>query len=571
MPSRIILSIICHERSACAACIAAGLALLISMNLDSDFFGRRAILDLLKKRVLDLKEGYRQNVALLGERSIGKSAILRHFLSNLDEENITAIYLDLENKDFSFLLRKFIGSLLYNYSKNKRLPLHEDIPLLIEGTKKFIPQTVQVIGGIYKDFQSRKLTTCFLGLLALPEIFTNETGHACVLVMDEFQGIGDWSIPNAFQHLGKKIMTQKKCLYVVASSYPRLAEKILSEKLSLLFGNFEIMHVDAFNLETSRQFIHAKLKNIRMGEALQHFLFDFTGGYPLYLNLLCEELVSLSAVHKQDEIFIPVLTQAVEGALFHPWGVIGRYFERIVEDISNAKGNSVMPSILISLANGKHKIAEVCDDLRLKKNQVAPKLNRLVEAGSIFKNGSYHYFKDKLFKYWIKYVFQQRLKSIETDLQRQRAQFKEEFTRLVESTKINSCKGVCARIVELLNCFDNEALDLNGRRYKLPLFRKIVPLKFKNEQGRYFDVIRASTDDNRWLIVLKDENFGEAEVNAVVAETKKTGQKPERCLIISLKDLDENTRLKALQERFWIWSEKEINTLLTLFNKPYLV
>lgn len=541
------------------------------MNLDSDFFGRRAILDLLKKRVLDLKEGYRQNVALLGERSLGKSAILRHFLSNLDEEDVTAIYLDCENKDFSFFLRKFVGSLLYSYSRNKRLPLHDDVALLIESAKKFIPQTVQVISGIYRDFESHKLTTCFLGLLALPEIFTNETGQACVLVMDEFQGIEAWSIPNAFQHLGKKIMTQKKCLYVVASSYPRLAEKILSEKLSLLFGNFEIMAVDAFDPETSRQFIQARLKTVRLGEPLQRFLIDFSGGYPLYLNLLCEEMVRLIAVHKQDEIFVPVLMQAVEVTLFHPWGVIGRYFETIVGDLLNAKGNRLVSSLLIALANDQHRIPDLCEDLGWKKNQVASRLNRLAEQGVILKNGHHHYFKDKLFKYWMKYVFQPRLKTIETDPLPQRAQFQEEFTRLVENFQKDAVKGTCARIVDLLNCFDNEAFELNGRRYKLPLFREIVPLKFKNEQGRYFDVIRASTDDNRWLIVLKDENFGEAEVNAMVTEAKKTGQGPERRLIISLKDLDEITRLKALQERFWIWSEKEINTLLTLFNKPYLV
>ena len=564
MLPRITLSIICLKRD-------PGATLFFSMNLDSDFSGRRAILDLLKKRVLDLKDGYRQNVALLGGRHVGKTAILRHFLFNLDEENVTPVYLDLENKDFPFILRKFIGSLLYNYSKNKQLPLHQDVPLLIETTKKLIPHTVQVIGEIYKNFQSRKLTTCFLGLLALPEIFTNETGHACVLVLDEFQGLEALAIPNAFQHLGKKIMTQKKCLYIVSSSYPRAAEEIFSEKLSLLFGNFEILHVDAFDLEMSRQFIHAKLRNIRMGEALRHFLIDFTAGYPLYLSLLCEELAILSAVHKQDEIFVPVLTQAVENTLFHPWGVIGRHFELIVSELSLAKGRRLMQSLLISLANDKYRIAEICDDLGLAKNHVTPKLNRLVEEGIILKNGNYHYFKDKLFRYWIKYVFQQRLRSLEIDPGSQGRQFKEEFNRLVESFKVSSRKDVSSRIVELLNCFDNEAFNLNGRRYKLPIFREIVPLKFKNEQGNYFDVIRASTADNSWFIVLKDENFGEAEGNTVLAETRKTGHKPERCLIISLKDLDENMRLKALQERFWIWSEKEINTLLTLFNKPYII
>ena len=74
-----------------------------------------------------------------------------------------------------------------------------------------------------------------------------------------------------------------------------------------------------------------------------------------------------------------------------------------------------------------------------------------------------------------------------------------------------------------------------------------------------------------WFIVLKKDSFGENDVSAVMNESKKAGIKPERCLIISLTDLDDSTKLRALQERFWIWNEGELNTLLTLFDKPYII
>ena len=125
--------------------------------------------------------------------------------------------------------------------------------------------------------------------------------------------------------------------------------------------------------------------------------------------------------------------------------------------------------------------------------------------------------------------------------------------------------------MELLSCFDNEAFDLNGRKYKLPLFQEIVPLRIKNKEGLQVDVIKAMSSDAVWFIVPKRDSFGENDVNAVLSEVKKTGEKPDRFLIISLTDLDENTRLKALQERFWIWNEGELNTLLTLFHKPFIL
>ena len=43
------------------------------------FFGREEVLELLNKRVLALKDGYRQNVALTGQSLSGKSSIILAF------------------------------------------------------------------------------------------------------------------------------------------------------------------------------------------------------------------------------------------------------------------------------------------------------------------------------------------------------------------------------------------------------------------------------------------------------------------------------------------------------------
>ena len=222
------------------------------------------------------------------------------------------------------------------------------------------------------------------------------------------------------------------------------------------------------------------------------------------------------------------------------------------------------------LANDKHKADDLCAALGFKKNQVAGKLSRLKDEGIIFKNGNFYYFRDKLLKYWIKYIFQPRLKDLGGDPKQRREQFHQEFQACVENFNVTFRKGLPLRVMELLYCFDNEAFDLNGRKYKLPLFREIVPWKVSNEQGQSLDVIKALTNEDVWLIAVKGENVSEAEVSTLLEESRKNAPKSRRHLIISLKTPDENTRLKALQERCWIWNEDEINALLTLFNKPYI-
>ncbi|VAW19456.1 hypothetical protein MNBD_BACTEROID05-968, partial [hydrothermal vent metagenome] len=167
-------------------------------DIEKNFFGRGDILSLLKRRVVALKSGYRQNVALIGNQYLGKSALLTHFVHYLEDEDVTVIYLDLENKDFHYFYSKFIGSLLYEYSKNVRLPLHEDLNLLLASVRPKIPHTVDVITRIKEDYSKGKFSDVYLGLLALVEVFTNETGQFCVLIIDEFQIIEEFAIEGAF-------------------------------------------------------------------------------------------------------------------------------------------------------------------------------------------------------------------------------------------------------------------------------------------------------------------------------------------------------------------------------------
>lgn len=538
---------------------------------EHNFFGRQDILDLLKRRVIDLKDGYRQNIAFIGNPHYGKSAILRNFAQNLDDQSLTVIYLDLQGKDFSCFQRQFMTSLLYHYCKNSGFSVSEEWEVLKETARPHIPQTLQVISRIEENFEKGKQPAAYLGLLMLPEIFTNETGQFCVLMIDEFQTLDHFGIPNVYQDLGKKIMTQKKCFYILASSTPVLAKQILSEKLSLLFGNFELIHIGPFDATDGLKLMTRNLADIKMGSTLRHFLMDFTGGHPLYLNLICREIIHLCALHQQKEAFLPVISSAVENTIFDRWGIISRHFDLTIHDLCHGKGNQVYAEILIAVANGRHKTAQIIEEVSLRSSQLSQKLGRLIEAGVIIRNGSFHYFRDKLFKYWIKYIYQRRLKDVNLAPDSRRREYKEEFQSCVELFKLNSRKDFPAKVRELFCCFDNELLQLNGRKYKLPLFREVVSLKLTSSQGMDYDALKASSSDFDWFVILKKDSFVESEVSAILQESRKLTRRPSRCLLISLQELDDHARLKALQEKFWVWHERELNTLLNLYDKPYIV
>lgn len=541
------------------------------IDYDHNFFGRQQILDLLRKRILGLKEGYRQNLALLGSKTSGKSSIVRKLVDDHDDSSVLMIYLDLESRDFNYFCLQFTKSLLYYFLKNKNILPQEDIKLLCLSAKPLIPQTVTAIESILDYLDKGSISEAYGVLLSLPDIFVLETNQFVVLIFDEFQCLSQMDIPDAFAQLGMRIMTQKNCLYIVTSSYQVQAKSILSEKLSLLFGNFEEIYVTPFDLVTSQQLIDKHLSQLKMGLQLRHFLADFTGGHPLYINILCQELISLSGVFRQEEVYAPILTQAIENLLFNPWGVLSRHFDLVIHELCKGKSEGPLSSVLIAMAEGRHRIADLVAHLSIKPAQANARVNALLAAEIVEKNGNYYHIKDKLFKYWIKFVYERRLRAIDLENGRSRKLFKEEISRAVNDFKSIARKELSTRMMDLLNKFDNEAFELVGRRYKLSIFSNIEPLKLRLGAGNFVDVLSAQSDEGRWLIVLKKDPMYENDLNMFLEEMKKLNPKPVRCIIVSLSGLDDNAKIRALQEKLWVWNEEEINALMHLYDEPYLI
>ena len=60
-----------------------------------DFFDRKPYLDILEKRIKVIKEGYRQNIAIIGDKDIGKTSVILYFLNKFNDPMILTLYLEL--------------------------------------------------------------------------------------------------------------------------------------------------------------------------------------------------------------------------------------------------------------------------------------------------------------------------------------------------------------------------------------------------------------------------------------------------------------------------------------------
>jgi len=139
------------------------------------FFDRKNYIQILEKRVSSLKEGYRQNIAIIGEENVGKTSIITKFLANFYDPRIITVFLEVRLESLDGFVKRFIGALLYNFLLNSGLPLKEDLDYLILKSVKYIPETTQKINFILAELSRKKKINILTELFSLPEMINQET------------------------------------------------------------------------------------------------------------------------------------------------------------------------------------------------------------------------------------------------------------------------------------------------------------------------------------------------------------------------------------------------------------
>jgi len=153
-----------------------------------------------------------------------------------------------------------------------------------------IPRTLKASKAVETLLKSGKGAKAFRAALELPAIAFAETGLKPVVIIDEFDRLGGFGIEDVFAELGKSIMVQKDTMYIVASSRIKQAREILSEKLSLLFGNFEVCELGTFGVKEACGFIDSRLTCGDLPPELREFIASFTDGHPFYLDAVLVDM-----------------------------------------------------------------------------------------------------------------------------------------------------------------------------------------------------------------------------------------------------------------------------------------
>ncbi|MDD2703392.1 MAG: ATP-binding protein [Candidatus Omnitrophica bacterium] len=534
-------------------------ALFFTMNRDS-FFDREQLTGLLKKRITDAREGYRQNIALLGEESVGKTSLIFKLIGGFNNRNTLFLYLETRPETIDSFARRFMGVLLYNFLSDGSTPLKEDIAYLIEKAASRIPKTIVRIKAILADLEKRKKENIFGELLSLCDSLRQETHTMCVVIFDEFQNLESIGSKNIFKEWAGQLVSQKNTMYIIISSLPVKAQNILSKELSLLFGNFEVIAVEPFDLKTTEHYLEQRLKNLDLSRGHRNFIAHFTGGIPFYLHTISESLIRSPHTN---------ITVILDDLLFNTQGILHQKFSGYLKRFLDAPHGSEYAFILHLIAEGHNKCRDIVNLTRKPKEKILGILNSLTEQGMLTRNGDFFILSDRVFGFWIRFVHQGKMHSFTFDAKNQNAIFHKKVEGILQEYLENEDKPLMERIEELLHLFGNDLIHIERKKIRLSHFREIKPLELNGRGMREGLICRSN--DRVWLFAFKNELLTEEDITEFSKECRKYRKKLECKIIIALKDIDSNSRLRALEEKILTWDVNSLNQIMDLFFKPRVI
>jgi hypothetical protein len=525
-----------------------------------NFFDRKTYLDILEKRILDLKEGYRQNVAIIGDELVGKTSIIFKLLNKLCDNRIIPVYLEVRPESLKIFAHRFIGVLLYNFLSNSGIALKEDVCFLIKRAQGYIPETTKKIQSIILSLEKRKKNNVLADLFSLCDTINQETGKFGVVILDEFHNLEGMGVKNLYRDWSRLLILQKNTLYIIISSLKFKTKSILSKNLSLLFGNFEVVEVEPFDIKTSKEYLRHKLQGMNIDAGLESFLFHFTGGYPFYLEIVTEALQKYRGNNLAD---------VLENILFEPAGILNQKFSNYLKRFMDTPFSQDYLAILYSISCGHNKVKDVGHLLKRQKKELNLRINYLLEIDAITRNGDFLKVNDRVFGFWLRFVYQGKTHSLTFDAKTQKELFRKNIEEMIREFLFEAKKSFAERMQDLMRMFQDDIVQIETKRFRLSNFREIKPLELGNKALR--DAVIGRSQDSLWIMAFKYDQLTEEDITVFAKECKKYHHKLQRKIIVALRDVDTNARLRALEEKIWTWDINRVNQILDLFSKPRVV
>ncbi|RLF79987.1 ATP-binding protein [Thermococci archaeon] len=446
------------------------------------FVDRRVELKVLRSAYDSLKKGEKVNVAIIGPRRVGKTALLLEFkekaqgvISYLNLQRVGS----LESFIFAYT-REFLYELASALDmKTERSELLTWDDLLILSAKLSVDREVKAI-------KEGTLETLF----EMQELILEKTEQKAVFILDEFQEILNFK--GFLETMRAVTEKQRNIAYFVSGSAVRMMEEILAPK-NPFFGQFRRIYLKGLPKEDT--IVLAKTTLERSGVDTTHsaleLIYNLTQGHPFYVLALCRRLIEegFEKIRRKD-IHYAFLTE-----LLSEKGDIYMHLEYLFnESLSRAYKGPIHKQILLVLAQEEGlRLSDIAKRLNKPSGEVSNYLKFLLRTDLIVRQDDRYYFADKLMRFWLAKTY---LGITELELRRER--FLEELIKELEEKYLRVKKELGIAKEALVRERMRDAFSIDFKPYRRGEIEfdgvafddriHVLEIKWRNKPATYRDV-----------------------------------------------------------------------------------
>ena len=257
---------------------------------DEYFCDRKTETDFLRKQI---ENG--RNVALISPRRIGKSELIRHFFNQADIlEKYHVFFVDI-------YATNSLAEFVYTFGKE----IYEQLkPQSTIWKEKFF----QTISSFRMGFKLDPMTGApglDLGLgdiqapqTSLDEIFSyiDEADKPCIIAIDEFQQIGDFSEKNVEALLRTKIQKCQKAQFIFSGSKRHMMTNMFNSPSKPFYQSAISMGLDPIPLEVYSEFAIQlfEKRGKQIDSSVIEDIWNRYNGYTWFVQMMMNELFALT-------------------------------------------------------------------------------------------------------------------------------------------------------------------------------------------------------------------------------------------------------------------------------------
>ncbi|OQX81499.1 MAG: hypothetical protein B6D56_02155 [Candidatus Omnitrophica bacterium 4484_70.1] len=513
------------------------------------------ILTTIDKRIISFKEGYRQNLSVLGKDEDEINYLVEKYILNKKDPELIYIHIDPLYHTSHQIFKNTLFMLLSQY-----LNITVSLDSLIYKTQNFFPSTIEHA----KKFLKTKPTK-FLETLDLINKFINESGKKCILLIRKFS-----LLKEIFKDFGssfsKFLALQNRCMTILFDSYIEKAKKILNDELNLLFGGFEILSLETSSFWSNYSYFNQSLQPQKFNPHFIAFFIQHLKSNLFYYYLFTQkinEIRNSSTLSEKDIIF-----EAFKDLLFRRESLLFQKFSHKLNILKERyRDYQDLIKILSLLSQGYLRKNDLAFFLKIEQKQLIQKIKRLSEIEYIEVLGNICKISDSLFSFWLSKVFElylsynfldeiQRIKIFKQTIEETFSLFKEEFYR--EKTK---------KVLELFSLFKDDILVLKKQRLRFPLLKKVKIITYPEENSN----LLIGEGKEIIIVEIKEGACKEKDIYRFIERSSLLKNRNLKRIYIYLGEIEDSVKLIAKKDKIILWGKEELNELLRIYNKPIIL